>query len=83
MMIKIFQSYKHKKAFNKVMTLWYQTSMNNVTTEDLFEPRPKVGTVCYFIGAIDSMSQRLNLDDLAFGKLAADFFRDKSKFYFN
>ena len=81
--MKSLKKRKKTKTFLKVITLWYNLSMDNVSHEDLFEPRPKLGTVCYFLGAIDSLCQRWDIDDASFAELSVKFFMDKEQYFFN
>ena len=47
----------------------------DIVSEDLFEPRPKVSVVCFFIGSIDSLCQSLQLVDRQFVSITLDLKR--------
>jgi hypothetical protein len=82
-MIRYLQNRKRVKLVNKIIDLWYGSSMKSIKVEDLFEPRPKLGTVCFFIGSIDSLCQSLKLEDSLFAKISLNFFSDKDFYKFN
>lgn len=82
-MFNYFRQRKKLKALYKIINLWYNACMIDIVSEDLFEPRPKVGVVCFFIGSIDSLCQSLQLVDRQFVSITLDFFRDKKLYKFD
>lgn len=82
-MFNYFRQRKKLKALYKIINLWYNACMMDIVSEDLFEPRPKVGVVCFFIGSIDSLCQSLQLVDRQFASIILNFFRDKKLYKFD
>ena len=68
---------------HETLSLWYSICMSNLKTRDLYEPRPKIGTICFFIGSIDSFCQHMNIEVSKFTKTLLDFFKEKKFFKFN
>jgi len=82
-MFNYFRQRKKLKALSKFINLWYNACMMDIKEEKLFDPRPKVGAVCFFIGSIDSLCQSLQLDDRKFISISLNFFRDKHFYKFD
>ena len=72
-MFNYFKRRKKLKTLYKIMNLWYNACMMDIKGEELFEPRPKVGAVCFFIGSIDSLCQSLQVEDRQFISISLNF----------
>lgn len=77
-MFGYFKKRRQLKALYKILNLWYNACISEVDSKDLFEPRPKLGYVCFFIGSIDSACQSLDFSDEKFLEIALKFFKDKT-----
>lgn len=82
-MFEFFKRRKQLKALNEILNLWYNACTIEINPEYLFEPRPKLGSVCFFIGSIDSFCQSLGFSDEKFLEIALNFFKDKNFYKFD
>lgn len=82
-MFGYFKKRRQLKALYKILDLWYNACISEVNSKDLFEPRPKLGSVCFFIGSIDSVCQSLGFSDEKFLEIALNFFKEKTFYKFD
>jgi hypothetical protein len=65
-----FKKRKKIKAIEEIILLWHSVCMQYIESEKLSEPRPLVGTCCFFIGSIDSICQSTKLNDKEFADIS-------------
>ncbi|MDP2365063.1 MAG: hypothetical protein Q8M94_15000 [Ignavibacteria bacterium] len=82
-MFGYFKKRRQLKALYKILNLWYNACILEINSKDLFEPRPKLGCVCFFIGSIDSVCQSLGFSDETFLEIALNFFKEKTFYKFD
>ena len=71
-----FKKRRKLKAIKEIILLWHSVCMKYVEIEKLSEPRPLVGTCCFFIGSIDAICQATKLNDKDFAEITVTLMID-------
>lgn len=79
-MINFYTKRRRTKTIKEIFLLWFESCFSFINMHKLYEPRPKIGAICFFIGSLDSLCQSLSIDDITFAKLNNSIF-NKVGFY--